>query len=180
MWATAYKTNYFLSVWAATYKTCNIFPVWTYNLLLCLLVFLIYLIFSFQTWKRVKCQVEGCKGLVANIRRHMRLCHPYIAQETPNKKKRSYQRTRGSTGWIRESSCGQLLALVYAERPTPRRRSPLVTAYWTISKWCVYIQHEYLTKHHIVLGCRHDCLVLVYLCPCGNLTVSTTAWRPDA
>jgi hypothetical protein len=37
----------------------------------------IYLIFPFQKSKRVACLVEGCKGLVVNINRHMRLkCHP--------------------------------------------------------------------------------------------------------
>ena len=40
----------------------------------------------------MKCQVEGCKGLVANIRRHMRLRHPNTAQEKQIKKKRAYQR----------------------------------------------------------------------------------------
>jgi len=64
----------------------------TYNLLLCLLMFLIYLIFSFQKAKRSACQVEGCKGLVTNIRRHMRICHPEIEQDTTSKRRRTYER----------------------------------------------------------------------------------------
>ena len=38
------------------------------------------------------CQVPECKGLVANIRRHMRLCHPDIQQEVPRKQTRVYER----------------------------------------------------------------------------------------
>jgi len=35
--------------------------------------------------------VEGCKGLVTNIRRHLRLCHPDIDQ-IATKKRRVYER----------------------------------------------------------------------------------------
>ena len=40
----------------------------------------------------MQCEVLGCKGLVANIRRHIRLCHPDIQQDQPVKTKRSYDR----------------------------------------------------------------------------------------
>ena len=53
---------------------------------------LFYLIFSFQTGKRIECQVPGCKGLVTNIRRHIRLCHPDIEQNHLVKTKREYER----------------------------------------------------------------------------------------
>jgi hypothetical protein len=48
--------------------------------------------FSFQTGKHIQCEVPGCKGFVANIRRHIRLCHPDIQQDLQVKSKREYER----------------------------------------------------------------------------------------
>ena len=53
---------------------------------------LIYLIFPFQKLKRVYCKVEGCKGLVVNIKR---LCHPDTVLEEEDeviKTGRKYER----------------------------------------------------------------------------------------
>ena len=52
---------------------------------------LIYLIFPFQKLRRVECKVDGCKGLVINMKRHMRLCHPDIV-EAVIQKARVYDR----------------------------------------------------------------------------------------
>ena len=49
---------------------------------------LIYLIFPFQKQKRV----EGCEGLVVNLRHHVRLYHPDLVEErVKTEKKRIYE-----------------------------------------------------------------------------------------
>ena len=52
----------------------------------------IYLIFPFQKLKRVECPEEGCKGLVVNINRHLRLCHPETMEVAAGSKKRVYDK----------------------------------------------------------------------------------------
>jgi hypothetical protein len=43
---------------------------------------------------RVQCEVEGCNGLVVNLRRHTRLCHPDLVEErAKTEKKRIYEPT---------------------------------------------------------------------------------------